>query len=416
MFRTISLVGSALLATPLVGQETNSVFGQVSYLERVALGEGAAVLLEVMDSERRVIASQQFATNGGQVPIPFEIDIPTIENASLRAGIIDGGKVDWLGPFVALSNGPSQNVGDVLLTQTSDGLFDSTYHCGSEMIEVAFSAERAVLDTGSKRQVLVQVPAASGAKYERPSDESTSFWSQGSTALFTSNGVQYPECQLALPSAVPFKAVGPSSLWSILIENDTISIETGESGGQVLSTVASSMDETGVIHHSSVIGEKDLQAVVTRRPNRCQLADATVPYPEEVTLTLGYQTFEGWCGGDPWAFLTNQTWIVEGIGGPETGEGSPVTMVFDASGLVYGSGPCNRYNGPASITNSTLTLGPVAATMMLCSETQMQQEQELFSLFDLVAFFEIDDAGRLTLHGVNEPLLYANPTSGGLQP
>lgn len=76
---------------------------------------------------------------------------------------------------------------------------------------------------------------------------------------------------------------------------------------------------------------------------------------------------------------TETTWVVtllqdeEGQPTPVL-EGTSLTLAYDGE-RISGSAGCNNYFGPASI-DDTVQIGPLATTMMFCSEPEGVMEQE----------------------------------------
>ncbi|KAA5802458.1 lysozyme inhibitor [Alkalicaulis satelles] len=67
--------------------------------------------------------------------------------------------------------------------------------CGELEVNARFIEDRARLEADSQTIDLIQVEAASGARYEAAGDPLTVFWSQGDEASLTLSGESYPECQ-----------------------------------------------------------------------------------------------------------------------------------------------------------------------------------------------------------------------------
>ena len=53
-----------------------------------------------------------------------------------------------------------------------------------------------------------------------------------------------------------------------------------------------------------------------------------------------------------------------------------LTAIFADAGTVAGSGGCNEYNGPYTSDASTIKIGPLATTRMLCNTPTGVDEQE----------------------------------------
>ena len=93
------LLGSAALTGCGPAEET-TVTGTVTYLQRIALPPDALMTVQIedvslADAPAEVIGEQVIATDGAQVPIPFEVPYDTGEieenhNYSLRVRIEDG--------------------------------------------------------------------------------------------------------------------------------------------------------------------------------------------------------------------------------------------------------------------------------------------------------------------------------------
>lgn len=104
--------------------ETSTAFGAVTgtvtYLQRIALPDNAVVLVElsdisVADAPAFVLASQQFVTNGRQVPFSFALNYDTsniLENGiySISARVLVDGELAWISDTIVpvISNGVFQ--------------------------------------------------------------------------------------------------------------------------------------------------------------------------------------------------------------------------------------------------------------------------------------------------------------------
>lgn len=101
MFKRILLsVVVILLLSACIVTKTAKVTGTVTYLQRIALPEGALVKVTLADTSKAdaaevVLGEQEIKTTGKSVPFPFEIsynpaDIVENHTYSLRATIVDG--------------------------------------------------------------------------------------------------------------------------------------------------------------------------------------------------------------------------------------------------------------------------------------------------------------------------------------
>jgi heat shock protein HslJ len=95
-------------------------------------------------------------------------------------------------------------------------------------------------------------------------------------------------------------------------------------------------------------------------------------------------------------------------------EGTTLTFAFDGE-QVNGSAGCNSYFGPASL-GGDVTLGPLASTMMFCSEPVgiMEQERRFLDLLEGVDSFHAVDE-RLELMQEGETTIVLVPLSVGLE-
>jgi heat shock protein HslJ len=68
--------------------------------------------------------------------------------------------------------------------------------------------------------------------------------------------------------------------------------------------------------------------------------------------------------------------------------GVELTAVFDAT-TVAGSGGCNRFNGPVEITTTTLAIGPLASTLIGCTEPIATQEQQYLAALEFARTYTV---------------------------
>lgn len=88
--------------------------------------------------------------------------------------------------------------------------------------------------------------------------------------------------------------------------------------------------------------------------------------------------------------LLDTSWTVSALGGAPTLAGSVLTLAFTPDNAVNGSGGCNRYFAEARFMESPLSFGPVAGTMMACSEALMSQESAFFAALEATAGYKLD--------------------------
>jgi heat shock protein HslJ len=85
--------------------------------------------------------------------------------------------------------------------------------------------------------------------------------------------------------------------------------------------------------------------------------------------------------------------------------GTMVDAVFSADGTVAGSAGCNRYHGPFSASGGTMSIGPLAATKMMCAEDVMTQEQAFLAAMGEVAGYTITGRTLTLLDAGGQPAL-----------
>jgi heat shock protein HslJ len=414
--RLIAFVFLPVLCSAAFAQDNRVLSGEVSYRERVALSPDAVLMIEVTAIDRSMIAQERIPTGGRQVPIPFEIEVPGDAEGTLRAGLSTGGRVDWLGEPVEIDAGMSGDIGELVLNRFQPMGFVSAFRCGDRMISVGFAGDNAILDTGSERLILAPSRAASGARYEAESDPDTWFWNQGDSALVSLGGEELPECHMSVPmDDTPYRAGGNEPFWSMTIEAGQMTLVRLGMDDLTMPVTETSLTDAGDILVIATDTERALRAVILRKPTLCRDSMTGMPHPETVELSMGDNTIMG-CGGDPWSLLVGRTWVVEDIGGAGVVDTARTTMGFDDAGRVYGSGSCNRYNGPATLTGETLSFGALASTSMACPDALMTQERRFFDALAEVSRFDIDATGALILHGPGGPLVTARAATDGSAP
>jgi heat shock protein HslJ len=94
--------------------------------------------------------------------------------------------------------------------------------------------------------------------------------------------------------------------------------------------------------------------------------------------------------------LDGTEWTLAAIGGQPPVAGSTVTLRF-AEGRASGSGGCNQFGGPYTVSGSKIDFGALASTRRAClSEEMNRQETAYFRALDEAATYEAS-ATRLVL-------------------
>ena len=89
--------------------------------------------------------------------------------------------------------------------------------------------------------------------------------------------------------------------------------------------------------------------------------------------------------------LADTQWVVEGIGGEVIIEQTELTLSFDGSGRVNGTGGCNRYFGDAQFADGSISFGTLGSTRMACPEDVMDQEQRFFAALESTRSYRQDE-------------------------
>ena len=102
---------------------------------------------------------------------------------------------------------------------------------------------------------------------------------------------------------------------------------------------------------------------------------------------------------DPDKPLEGTTWVVNAIVANEAvtsiPEGVVASLVFEGGNVNVSAG-CNTGSGPAAVTETTITFGPIATTRMACEEPAMNVEAQVLQVLQGEANYEIK-GGEMTL-------------------
>jgi heat shock protein HslJ len=100
------------------------------------------------------------------------------------------------------------------------------------------------------------------------------------------------------------------------------------------------------------------------------------------------------------ADLGGTTWKLVSYGPPASATpaipNASATLTFDKDGKVSGNAGCNSFSGNYTLSGSQVSFGPIAATLMACSDASMQQEAAVFSVLAGSRKYKLD-AGVLTI-------------------
>lgn len=407
------LITALILPAVALAQGSGTITGQVSYLDRMALPDDAVLLVEVLGTDGRTQTEARLPTDGQQVPIPFAVAVNTTDDVILRAGIMIGTDLVWLGDPVAAA---SDAAVELLLRRYQPMGFTTTFRCGDLLVQTGLAGDVLVMDTGAVRMTLQPIPAASGAKYERQGNPDTFLWNSGDTALVALDGTMLPECRVSLPVAhTPYTAGGNEPFWNVTLTDGMLLLTRLGMDDLRMTVTDASLRADGAIIVTAADSAAALRAVLVRENEICRDTMTGVPYPETVSLSLGDETITG-CGGAAADLLTQRTWVVSQFGGADVISGTRVTLGFDTAGRVAGSSGCNRWFAGYNLTGESLTIRQSGATMMACPEHFMAQERAFFTALTQVRGFDIDDSGALLLLGPEGPVITATAARDGSAP
>ncbi len=105
------------------------------------------------------------------------------------------------------------------------------------------------------------------------------------------------------------------------------------------------------------------------------------------------------------------TWLIEYIEQKPVIDRSPATIMFDNEGRIAGNSSCNRFRSSYHLVaaeknqNTKLSFGKAGGTMMMCSETLMNQEQRFLKALTKVTQVTIEN-GMLILLDDNQQLIF----------
>jgi heat shock protein HslJ len=114
------------------------------------------------------------------------------------------------------------------------------------------------------------------------------------------------------------------------------------------------------------------------------------------------------CGGDDdddagGPTLEGTEWtLVSGLDVEVPDDATPTLTLAD--GTASGFGGCNQYSGSYELDGDSLSIGPVAATMMACEEPKMAVEQAYVPALEDVDAWTVD-SGELILTSEGDEIL-----------
>jgi heat shock protein HslJ len=376
------LAGLALSGSALA----RDVTGSVAYRERIALPDGAELLV-VLNGPFGQVAELR-STPEGQVPLPFAISTEDTGPLTLRAALFSGGAQVWLTAEIPVPEGAANvDLGALALQRHVPLGFASSMKCGDRLVDIGFAGAAARLRIGSQVIELQPQEAASGAKFS--DGAGNGFWSKGNRATVTLGGTDLPECVPVISPTLPLVARGNEPGWVVTLAHEGV-VYSGQDGTKREVPLPAATEADGTTVFDSGDG-----MVVRVTDALCRDTMTGMPFPYSVGMTLDGAELSG-CGGDPAALLEG-TWRLVDFPGVTEPDGADVTLEVMRGGRIAGKAGCNRFMGGMTLSGEGLSLQPGGMTMMACPDDLMAFERAFLDRLAEVTQFDFDEAGQLML-------------------
>ncbi|SDW03463.1 META domain-containing protein [Marinobacter mobilis] len=275
-----------------------------------------------------------------------------------------------------------------------DGSATSAMACGQLNITVSYRGDHARLLVGEEAYSLVQIPAASGARYQGEDHAEIQFWSKGPQAMLSVGNRTWPQCVPRGMIAEPFRARGNEPFWQVAVDGGQLrltqpdSAETASAGYELVARNAAGQ---------TLVADLDGRPVLLETaPQLCRDSMSGMAYPHQARLTLDGARLEG-CAGNPDMLLQGVEWVVEDIDRGGIIDSSRITLHFLPEGRLAGRASCNNYMGSYQLSGEGLSVGQTASTMMACAPSLMHQERRFLEVLGAVQRFDILPTGALIL-------------------
>jgi heat shock protein HslJ len=391
--------------------DTRLVTGSLGYLQRIALPPEAEALVVAEGRFGAMLGEVTLDPDGQQVPLPFEMTVPSGLSGEVSAVIRVHGRARWVLEGLEFEAGPDEiDLGELTLEPVTPLAFASDYVCGDTPVLVGVLDDRMVMRVEGRDIALEQVRAASGARYEAPGEADTFVWNKGDAITVRVDGRDLPECVKRPPAdAAPYRAQGNEPGWHV---------ELGPGTATVVADYGEISRETArpavqVVPGAYEFEMPDIAATLRIEEQLCHDDATGMPHPDTARLTLDDRSLRG-CGGAPADLLTGDLWRISALGGEaDLVDPERLSLNFLAPDRVAGSSGCNRVIGSFNLTGEGLQFGTMGSTMMACEEPLMEQERRMLDALEQVTRFDIGEDGTLLLIGGSDDtvLLEARPSS-----
>jgi heat shock protein HslJ/uncharacterized lipoprotein YbaY/membrane-bound inhibitor of C-type lysozyme len=407
-------VGVVLPAGPAPAQadETRRVSGTIGYQQRIALPRVAEAIVVVEGRFGAMLGETTLDPDGRQVPLPFEITVPSGLSGDLSAVIRVRGDARWVLEGVTFPPGrDAVDLGALTLEPVTPLAFATDYICGDVPVAVGVLDGRMVLYVEGREIMLEQVRAASGARYEAAGEADSMVWNKGDALILRVDGRDFPDCTPRPPAEkAAYRAQGNEPGWHVALAADTVTVVADY--GEL--TREAPRPAVQVMPGGYQFEMPQAGATLRIEETLCHDDATGMPHPDTARLTLDDRTLRG-CGGDPADLLTEDLWRITAIGDADLVEPERLSLNFLPPDRVAGSSGCNRIIGSFNLTGESLQFGTMGSTMMACEDPLMAQERRMLDALEQVTRFDITDDGTLILMGGPDDaiLLEARPAAAG---
>jgi heat shock protein HslJ/membrane-bound inhibitor of C-type lysozyme len=411
--RRVFVLALALAAAPagaLLAQadHTREITGAIGYLQRIALPPSAEAIVVAEGRFGAMLGEVTLDPDGQQVPLPFEMTVPSGLSGELNAVIRVHGKARWVLEGERFDAGDENvDLGEITLQPVNPLAFATDYICGDIPVAVGVLDEKMVLQVEGRDIALEQVRAASGARYEAPGEADTIVWNKGADLTIRVDGRDFPECRKApAPDQARYRATGNEPGWHVTLDAETATVvaDYGEITRETMRPVVQ------VVPGAYEFEMPEVSAILRVEERLCHDSATGMPHPDTARLTLDDRTLRG-CGGDPADLLTAHLWRIIAFGDADLVDPERLSLNFLEPDRIAGSSGCNRIVGSYTLTGEGMQFGTMSSTMMACEDPLMEQERRMLDALEQVERFDITKDGTLFLIGGpdNAVLLEARP-------
>lgn len=391
-------------AGPVLSQadDTRTIRGALGYMQRIALPPEATAIVVAEGRFGAMLGEATLDSDGQQVPLPFELTVPSGLSGDLGAVIRVHSEARWVLEGLEFeAGGDTVDLGELTLEPVTPLAFASDFICGDIPVLIGVLGDDMVLRVEGRDIRLAQVRAASGARYEVLGETDTHVWNKGEAISIRLEGRDLSDCRKVPPAdEAPYRAQGNEPGWHVMLDADTAEVvaDYGEISREAARPVVQ------VVPGAYEFDMPEADATLRVEERLCHDDATGMPYPDTARLTLDGRELRG-CGGNPSDLLTQELWRITALGEADLVEPERLSLNFLPPGRVAGSSGCNRLIGNFNLTGEGLRFGAMGSTMMACDDALMDQERRMLDALEQVERFDITDDGALVLIGDGDKIL-----------